>query len=48
MGIFARMLPFLRQVKGIIMSEQTFITGKDAALEDSIATFQHKLKNLRF
>ncbi|STY64171.1 uncharacterized domain [Mannheimia haemolytica] len=48
MGIFARMLPFLRQVKGIIMSEQTFITGKDAALEDSIATFQHKLKTLGF
>ncbi|WP_341541482.1 30S ribosomal protein S12 methylthiotransferase accessory factor YcaO [Mannheimia haemolytica] len=30
------------------MSEQTFITGKDAALEDSIATFQHKLKTLGF
>ncbi len=30
------------------MSEQTFITGKDAALEDSIASFQHKLKTLGF
>lgn len=30
------------------MSEQTFITGKDAALEDSISTFQHKLKTLGF
>lgn len=30
------------------MSEQTFITGKDAALEESISTFQHKLKNLGF
>ena len=30
------------------MSEQTFITGKDAALEESISTFQHKLKTLGF
>ncbi|OBX08838.1 ribosomal protein S12 methylthiotransferase accessory factor YcaO [Gallibacterium salpingitidis] len=30
------------------MTEQTFILGKDAALEDSIATFQQKLKNLGF
>ena len=27
---------------------QTFIMGKDAALEDSIANFQHKLKTLGF
>lgn len=30
------------------MTEQTFILGKDAALEDSISTFQQKLKNLGF
>ncbi|STO94123.1 YcaO-like family [Haemophilus pittmaniae] len=30
------------------MSEQTFILGKDAALEDSIANFQQKLINLEF
>ena len=30
------------------MSEQTFILGKDAALEDSIANFQQKLINLGF
>lgn len=30
------------------MTEQTFILGKDAALEDSIASFQQKLKNLGF
>lgn len=30
------------------MSELTFITGKDAALEESIATFQQKLQNLGF
>lgn len=30
------------------MTEQTFILGKDAALEDSIANFQQKLKNLGF
>lgn len=31
-----------------LMSEQTFITGKDAALEVSIHNFQTKLKNLGF
>lgn len=30
------------------MSQQTFIIGKDAALEDSIANFQTKLKQLGF
>lgn len=30
------------------MSQQTFITGKDAALEDSISNFQTKLKQLGF
>ena len=30
------------------MSELTFITGKDAALEESIATFQQKLQTLGF
>src|SRR5699024_12372323 len=30
------------------MTEQTFILGKDAALEDSIANFQQKMKNLGF
>lgn len=39
---------FLHTIKGYLMSEQTFITGKDAALEDSISTFQHKLKTLGF
>ncbi|WP_301098070.1 30S ribosomal protein S12 methylthiotransferase accessory factor YcaO [Otariodibacter sp.] len=30
------------------MTQQTFIIGKDAALEDSISNFQTKLKNLGF
>lgn len=30
------------------MTEQTFILGKDAALEDSIAKFQQKLTALGF
>lgn len=30
------------------MNQQTYITGKDAALEDSIQSFQHKLTQLGF
>jgi len=37
----------LRTIKVIAMT-QTFITGKDAALEDSIARFQKKLLDLGF
>ena len=33
-------------ITGIIMTEQTFILGKDAALEDSISKFQQKLTAL--
>ena len=33
---------------GTKMTEQTFIPGKDAALEDSIAKFQQKLTALGF
>ena len=33
---------------GTIMTEQTFILGKDAALEDSISKFQQKLTALGF
>ena len=33
---------------GTIMNGQTFIPGKDAALEDSISKFQQKLTALGF
>ena len=32
-----------RFITGTIMTEQTFIPGKDAALEDSISKFQQKI-----
>ncbi|AHA66000.1 Fatty acid binding protein YcaO [Shigella dysenteriae WRSd3] len=32
----------------VIFMTQTFIPGKDAALEDSIARFQQKLSDLGF
>ena len=35
-------------ITGTIMTEQTFILGKDAALEDSISKFQQKLTALGF
>ena len=35
-------------ITGTIMTEQTFIPGKDAALEDSISKFQQKLTALGF
>ena len=35
-------------ITGTIMTEQTFIPGKDAALEDSISKFQQKLTSLGF